>query len=313
MRDRVRMAAMVLLWVWVGPVTFVQTDAWLPLRWLGAPERAGATASVIGAGEAVKLQAGTPVKVRLRDGDVIEGRYLGRALLDSAHYAQRFDARTGSSPVAPLVLGETLQVTMKDGRSWRAPFAGYGQLTLLLRAPDGSQPRRVPFEFAKEIRRADGQAVEPQDLAKAFRDGLLPSAEALVVEQGLPIGTAAERLAASLYVPAEDVATVTAELPNGGSATGEIALGVAVLSLIIVIALVASLFNAANEASTSCQRIGTHSRTSSGFELTSRPFDLERGCFVGDPLAVADPWPGAMDSGAATAMAAPAAASLTTD
>lgn len=312
MRDRVRMAAICLLLVWVGPVTFVQTDAWLPLRVLGAPEPARATASVVPAGEAAKLEPGTLIKLRLRNGDVLKGRYLGRTLLDSARYMSRYSTRTGSSSYVPFALGETLQVKLKDGREWRAPFAGYGQLSLLLRGPDGSPPRRVPFEFANEIRRADGGSVDPRILAKAFRDGLLPSAEALVLEDsGLLLGTVPERLAAGLHVAVEDIQKITAELPGGGSATGVVVLGVLV-AVVMVIAIIASTRHTA-PASTSCEPYPGPMWSVAGVELSSRPFDLERGCFVGDPLAVADPWPGAMDSGPATAMAATPAAHLTTE
>ena len=304
MRERVRMAAVGLLLVWVGPVTFDQTDAWLPLRLLGAPERARATASVVPAGEAAKLEPGTRVKLRLRDGDVVRGRYLGRTLLDSARYAARFSARAGSSSPLPFALGETLQVKLKDDREWRAPFAGFGQLSLLLSGPDGSSPRRVPFEFAQEIRRADGRSVEPKDLARAFREGLLPSAEALVVEDGLLIGSEAERLAAGLHVAVEDIHSITAELPGGGNATGVVVLGVLV-AVVMVIAILASMHHT-TQASSSCQPYPGPIWGFAGVELSTRPFDLERGCFVGDPLAAADPWPGSLESGPATAMAVPA-------
>src|SRR5436309_1989619 len=86
----VRLAGMLLLLVWVGPVTFVQTDSWQLLKWAGAPERASAEPRVIPAGKAMLLEPGTLLKLRLRDGSALEGRFLGRTLLEPALYVPRF-------------------------------------------------------------------------------------------------------------------------------------------------------------------------------------------------------------------------------
>src|SRR6185369_8345557 len=171
-----RLAGIFLLLVWIGPVTFDQTDAWQFLRWFGAPAPASAESRTIPAGRAMLLETGTLLKLRLRDGSTIEGRFLGRTLLDSVFYAPRFESYAHSSAHVPLVLGETLRVWLRDGREMTAPFAGYAELTLLLRSPDGPEYLRVPFEFASEIRRANGDRVEPKALMKSFRDGSLPSA-----------------------------------------------------------------------------------------------------------------------------------------
>src|SRR5216117_1850441 len=103
-RRPVRLAAILLLLVWIGPVTFVGTDPCQLLRWIGAPERAAADSRVIPAGGALLLEPWTIVKLRLRDGRVLKGPFLGRTLLDSALYVQRFTAKTRSSPFAPFAL-----------------------------------------------------------------------------------------------------------------------------------------------------------------------------------------------------------------
>src|SRR5438132_2023194 len=151
-----RFAAILLLLVWVGPVTLEQTDSWRLLRLVGAPERASAETQVIPAGMAMLLQPKTILRLRLRDGSVLEGRFLARTLLDSTLYASRFAARGRSSSFVPFALGETLHVSLRDGREWTAPFAGYAELTMLLRSPDGPEYLRVPFESAREISGANG-------------------------------------------------------------------------------------------------------------------------------------------------------------
>src|SRR5262245_24667787 len=303
-----RMAGVVLLLVWIGPVTFVQTDAWLPLRLIDAPDCAAAGSKVIPAGEAVKLEAGTPLKLHLHDGSVLEGRYLGRTLLDSAMYTPRFAKSGRAASLVPFALGETLQVKLRDGRAWTEPFVGYAQLALLLRNPDGPQPLRVPFEFASEIRRAGGESVEPEGLAKAFREGLLPSAEALVLEPGLPMGTASERLALRLPLAIQDIASVTAEMP-GRSAAGVVVLGVAV----VVILLVVSFAALGSSASSGCSGTVPNLQAAAGGQLTSRPFDRYRGCYVGDPLATADPSPDSTGAGSAGTPAEPSPSAIPTE
>jgi hypothetical protein len=180
------MAGGILLMVWVGPVTFVQTDSWQLLGSIGVPERAAAASQVVPAGKALLLEPNTLLKLHLRDGSVLEGRFVGRTLLDSARYAPRFAAYARSSAYLPFTLGDTLRVSLRDGREWTAPFAGYGEMTLLLRSPKGPGCLRVPFESAVDIHRANGDRIEPSALSRAFFAGGLPSAEALTVQERLP-------------------------------------------------------------------------------------------------------------------------------
>ena len=180
-----RTAAILLLILWLGPVSFAQTDAWQLLTWAGAPARASAEAQVIPAGQALVLEPGTPLKLWLRDDSVVQGKFLGRALLDSSLYAPRFAAYARTSDFVPFAIGETLRVSLRDGREWSAPFAGYGEMTLLLKGAEGSDPRRVPFEFVREVRGANGAWVQPKALTRAFRKGSLPSAEAIALGDGV--------------------------------------------------------------------------------------------------------------------------------
>ena len=284
-----------MLVVWVGPVTFVQTDSWELLRWLGAPEGASAESQVIPTGTAILLEPQTPLKLRLRDGSVFEGRFPRRALLDSTVYASRFEAHTLSSPFVPFSLSETLHVSLRDDREWTAPFAGYGELTLLLRSPEGAL-LRAPFEFVSEIRRTNGDRVEPVDLARAFHAGLLPSAEALEMELCKPTRSITEPCSI-VKVPVEDIASVSPELPSGVSPAG-----IVVLSVVATLVLIFVLLANSKPKAPSCDIWPGSIPGTWGARVTTRPFDRERGCYVGDALAVADPWPGPIE-GDSTAFA----------
>jgi hypothetical protein len=234
----------------------------------------------------------------MRDGSVIEGRFVERTLLGPDVYAWRFAHRAGSSASVPLELGETLRVSLLDGREIIAPFEGYAELALLLRTPGGWEPLRVPFEFASGIRRADGEAVEPASLIRDFHAGLLPSAEAL--ELALPIPPtgrlSAPPVAADIRVAVEDIASATLKTGRRSDVDD----GLVLLSVVAGIVLLAAVVVMHTQPPDAC---GGEPVDPFGAALTQRPFDRHRGCYVGDPLAVADPWPGAMETGAATALA----------
>ena len=295
-----RLSSVLLLMVWVGPVTFVQTDSAQLLR-VGDPERAAAESQVIPASMALVLEPGTSLKLHLRDGSVRKGRFLGRTLLDSALYAPRFAARARSSSYVPFALGETLRVSLRDGREWAAPFAGYGELTLLLRSPEGPQYLRVPFEFASEIRRANGDRVEPSDLSRAFHAGLLPSAEALELEQRQHNRGMAKWVGAP-PVAVEDIKSATPESSSSSLSGTEIA-GIVVLSVIVSVVLICVLI--ARSIRSSIDKCGSvpFPQFLTRVHVTTRPFDRYRGCYAGDALAVADPWPGPSKGSPATALA----------
>jgi hypothetical protein len=303
MPRRARLSAVVLLLVWVGPVTFEQSGSWPMLKLAGAPAPASAEPWTVSAGQAMLLEPGTPLKLKLRDGSIVRGRFLGRTLLDSAAYAPRFDAYLRFSTYVPFAMGESLIVSLRDGSERVAPFAGYGELTLLLRSPDGEY-LRVPFEFASEIRRAKGGRIGPKALIEAFHDGLLPSAEALVLGERVPIAGFEDEWAGALRVPMEDIKTASPESPSGRG--GDAPAGAIVLGVVATLAIIC-LLAAKSEKQTYSGCAGPTPTFWEAGQLTPQAFDLYRGCFVGDALAVADPWPGQPEPVLANAPAAPAA------
>jgi hypothetical protein len=159
----------------------------------------------------------------------------------------------------------------------------------------------VPFEYALQIHRLGGGHVEPKALAREFRKGKLPSAEALVLGDRLPDPNEENLWSAALRVPVEDIESITAELPSGAQAGGSVVLGVA-LFVAVIVAVVAIAAHNRPQPQQSC---GGDSNFGSGWlsgvQVNPRPFDRSRGCFVGDPLAAADPWPVPVPAGVATA------------
>jgi hypothetical protein len=293
------LAAILLLAVWIGPVSFAQTDAWQLLKWAGAPATASAESQVIPAGQALVLAPGTMLRLTLADGSVVGGRFLGRTLLDSTLYAPRFASYARTSDFVPFALGETLSVSLRDGREWRAPFAGYGEMTVLLENPDGKGVWRVPFEFAKEFRGARGAWVQPKALARAFHNSSLPSAEALAIgDRGATPGTP-EAWEAALRVAVQDIKSATIDLPSGapgtpsgggGSVAGAVVVGAVVAVVLFYVILGA---NARSTSSTNCESMALpNTMGGTSVRLTTQPFDRSRSCYADDPVAVAEVWPG---------------------
>jgi hypothetical protein len=250
------------------------------------------------------------VELTLEDGRKVRGTLVERTLLDSAAYAPRFEAHSRSSAFVPFAMGETLYVTLRDGREWTAPFAGYAELTLLLRSPESRERTeylRVPFEFVTGIRGADGDAVEPADLARAFHSDQLPSAEALVLEERQAEGwNSVADSHRRAVVPVEDIELATLATAEGIGAGGVVGVIVvsAILGAILAIFVIGQALNDAEDKCGASSRIDLG--TPSSVTLTTRPFDLQRGAFVGDTLATADGWLGTMEQGLAKSLADPA-------
>jgi hypothetical protein len=291
-----------LLAVWLGPVSFAQTDAWQLLKWAGAPVPAAAETQVIPAGQAVVLTAGTSLKLWLADGSVVEGRFLGRTLLDSSLYAPRFARYAMSSRFVPFALGETLHVALRDGRQWTAPFIGYGEQTVLLQNPDGTGVMRIPFEFAREFRGANGAWVQPKALKKAFRSGSLPSAEALALGDRGAVPGEPEAWDSALKIAVQDVKSAAVELPSGGHASGSVLISVVAAVVIFYVILSA----AGHPSSTGCSSLELPPVVQGmSIQRTTHPFDRERSCYADDSPPVAELWMGETGTGAPVTLAAP--------
>lgn len=280
----IRACAFTLLITWIGPVTDSQTGALRLMQRAGAASDASAATSQIPAGQAITLLPDTPIQIRLKSGRTVDGVFVGRSLLDSTTYAARFAQHARTSAFVPFALGESLHVVLSDGRHWTAPLVGYGEASLLLRAADGSEPLRVPFEMADSVRGADGESVAPLALLHAFRLGQLPSAEVLAIEEagarGITEGAVRDRL-----VPVEDIATVRASAPgsSAGAIVGAVILGVLVGSVLLLLLLAYSLRDCGTN---SIQFPHLESLRSS--LLTTRAFDRERSCYVDQVLPAVD-------------------------
>jgi hypothetical protein len=283
-----RAAAILLLLVWLGPVSIAQTDLAQIASYLGAPAPASAEARVVDTGQAVEIEPGARLRIELRDGTHIDGRFLGRALLDSARYVERFQTHALTASPGPIALGETLSVAMRDGTTRTAAFAGYGELSLLLRDPSAEAPYVVPFEFATSVHTSSGEALDLKALAKSYRAGELTSAEALVIGPKRAIGSPQEQWASALRVPAQDVRMTWFDGPK----VGDVAVVLALVTIAGVGLVLIALANMKPDYS-GCSNVNipfivampphTH--------LTKRPLDLERGRYADDPMIAAGTWP----------------------
>lgn len=283
-----RAAAVVLLAVWLGPVTIAQTDLAGIADFFGYPAPALADSRIVDTGQAVEIEPGAHVMMKLRDGTNIDGRFLGRALMDSARYAERFQTHALSASNGPIALGETLSVTMRDGTTRTAAFAGYGELSLLLRDPLAAAPFAVPFEFAASVHNSSGESIDLKALAKMYRAGALPTAETLVIGPKRALGSPQEQWANALHVPVQDVSATWFDAPRTSTVALTIALvAVAGLGLILI-----GLATAKPHVEGCNQPVNLLSLSlPPHVHLTTRPVDVERGRYVGDPMIASGTWP----------------------
>lgn len=297
---RIRASALTLLILWIGPVTFGPGGSCGPLLEWGVPTRASAVQNLVAPRSMATLDPGVRVKLRMRNGTVIQGRYMGRDLLEPEIYAERFAEHAASATYAPLQLGETLHVSLQDGRQRSGPFAGYGDRSLIMSGPDDTGPIRVPVESILSLHRSSDERVDLRGLGRALRANSLPSAEALVIEATDALGSHDERWQRAARIGVSDIqsAGVAGTGSNDGSPlVGGIILGVVAGVLLAFVMLGLAL----NEASRNC---GSHAVVvPAGLTPTTRPFDLDRGTYQGDPLATCGPWREAAQPAPAVAVA----------
>lgn len=274
-------AATALLALLLGPMAMSVSGCFTMAAMLAA-SAGGSTPHLVPAGDAVHLDPDRELKLFLRDGTTVQGRFRGRTLLDPETYAARFAARSTAGGWSPFALGETVAVDLVDGRRLGAVFAGYAMRSLVLRAPSGPARERVPLQSATAIRHASGGLVSIDSLLAADVRGELPSAEALAIREFDTARGISGFVSSKREVPLEDVerATVYGERKD---ATGLILFGVA-----LDVVLFLMLKKAADDAGPGCALILLSGAMSNDVRLTDRPFDRRLGRFVGEDVAWGD-------------------------
>jgi hypothetical protein len=237
---------------------------------------------LVPAGDAAFLDLDREIKLHLRNGTTVHGRFRGRTLLDPEIYKARFTARFAAGGWSPLALGESLTMDLLDGRRVSGAFAGYGMRSIVLRSLEDSVGERVPLRSATSIRHALGGLVSIDSLLAAEVRGELPSAEALAIRAFDTTRGISGFVSTRQDVPLEEVQMATV-YGQKKEMTGLILFGVA-----IDVVLFLMLKKAADDAEPGCALILPLAAMSTDVRLTDRPFDRRLGRFVGEDVAWGD-------------------------
>ena len=287
-----RWAATALLVLMLGPLA-MSVSGCFTLAAMMAASAANSSQHLVPAGDAAHLEPGRELKLHLRNGGTIEGRFRGRTLLAPEVYEPRFAARAAGGGWVPFALGETLTVDLVDGGRRIGTFRGYGMRSLVLQAPTDSVAVRLPFGSARAIRRAGGGTVSIDSLLAADVRGELPSAEGLAIRTYDSARGISGFVSVTREVPLEEVrmATVT----GGNRETAGLILFGAAIDVVLFLAI----REAAQEPG--CTYIVIPASLANEVRFTERPFDRRLGRFVGEDVA----WGGLPAMDAPETVAAP--------
>ena len=156
------------------------------------------------------LENGVRVRLVLRDGSDVRGRYAGLVRVAAASYADRYEAwRAGQGDAAPRI-GEEVRIERANGHVRRAEFAGFDNAGVSVRGGNPNRPPVVAWEELAALTSPRG-TLTGDELRVARDAGALPLAVMLAVRT--PDG--ARRL-----VDPQDVAGVDATPPQHAAIYG---------------------------------------------------------------------------------------------
>ncbi|UCF20110.1 MAG: hypothetical protein JSU87_01500 [Gemmatimonadota bacterium] len=130
------------------------------------------------------IDLGKTFKLRLRDGSVVGGKYLGIEPLPDEEYAARYAvAREQRLMNVPLPeIGETVTLRMNRGDELDAEFLGFDFNSVLVRKPGEFGPESLRLGDIRQFRVAGNEAIRGEALTLLLSEGALPLQSALVVQ-----------------------------------------------------------------------------------------------------------------------------------
>ncbi|MGD2152487.1 MAG: hypothetical protein PVG79_04415 [Gemmatimonadales bacterium] len=176
---------------------------------------------------------GAELKLRLRDGEVVTGKYLGVEPLPGEEYAERYArARERQMPRFLLpALGDTVSLRMTSGAELAAEFLGFDhERSVLLNAPT---PIRLLTTNLREITGPGGATISGAALDSLIVNGDLPVLSALALE--VKVEERRRRVKRRRLIPLDSVVW-GGQRPRSGRTVGLVSgLAVDVTTLIVML------------------------------------------------------------------------------
>ncbi len=176
---------------------------------------------------------GAEVKLKLRDGEVVTGKYLGVEPLPAEEYAERYArARASQTPRFQLpALGDTVGLRMTSGAELKAEFLGLDhQRSVVVNA---ETPLRVLTTDLREIAGSGGDTVSGEALDSLIINGDLPVVSGLALE--VAVEERRRRVKRTRLIPLNSVVWA-GQRPRGGRTVGFV-VGLAVDMTTIIVML----------------------------------------------------------------------------
>jgi hypothetical protein len=185
------------------------------------------------------IEPGKTLKLRLRDGGVVEGKYLGLEPLPAEEYAARYAwTREQHLVNVPLPeLGDTVTLCMTWGGELDAEFLGFDLYKVLVRKLGEPGPESVRPGDIDMLRVRGNAAIGGETLALLLSEGAFPFHSAVAMQVQPAIGLAGGKR----LLPMDEVLFI--EWNSGTARTA----GTIVGATIDVAILVAAVYCAASE------------------------------------------------------------------
>jgi len=181
------------------------------------------------------IETGTMFKLRLRDGSLVKGKYLGIEPLPAEEYAARYAwIREQHLTNVPLPeLGDTVTLVMISGGELDAEFLGFDLYSVLVWKPGAPGPESVRPGDIDELRVRGNAAIPGETLALLLSEGALPFHSAFAMQVAPAIG----RAGGKRLLPMEEILFIEWK-PGTGRTVGTI-VGVTIDVAILVTAVAA--------------------------------------------------------------------------
>jgi hypothetical protein len=174
------------------------------------------------------LKQGTKLKLNLRDGEVVEGKYLGVERLPADEYAQIYDdARERYELQTALPEpGDTVTLALVTGRVLEGEFLGFeGRRWVVFRR---ETPWRVAAADIVEMTNGRGCSVSGETLDRLLSSGAVPTMSALALE----VDVGRSRREEVRLIPLDNIMSGTYKPTSGRTALTLIGLAVDVAAVV---------------------------------------------------------------------------------
>lgn len=132
------------------------------------------------------IKEGTQIDIILNNGTLVSGEYAGFGFEPTDEYALRFteSQEALSEEVVLPNLGDTIIVTMNDGKEYTVAFAGFGQESVIVQSFVSTARQEVVLSRVENIMDTKGNMIESGIMRKLTFENKIPYRTTILVRKG---------------------------------------------------------------------------------------------------------------------------------